>query len=778
MSARSAKFTEALARQPMSATLATRKVLGNKQLNASEAENSHPAVSPVQYDLSPASHADILIPHREVDSEQLVMTDDAQDLRFRMEAELIALRRAQSVFAETHPSVDVSGKLQDLQEMYIGDLLVKDCQISQLRSQLASVQKGPSEDAHLLTVRVQSLQRSLSQERQKRIEAEMKVTEHTTPAPAQPDPQKQVIAKMLASHRLEVHQLKTRLAALQDTNKKLQDRFLPGGSGGVSVATPTATPSVAPSPKGSSGQQVSYVKFSALRAEKRQLEFRMSAEIEQLKLELQIARSDRQSELDKSNEHQRRVISELERKLRESSKFEKEIRDLKTLHNQTLCINDDLENRLLEVQFELENFKRTCSEQHSRREMGDDERADLLLRVEEREDRLGSLQDEITRLRSVHSEEIVNLKSEIETQKNEINEMVKESEDLEELLVRAEKDVVASRERILILENSLAANSAKNLDFDQKKKKTKKSQRVLDEVAQKHVQPAKQVESPKHEPATHRNEITHKEQHIKPPKQVEPQTYRSEITHKNSEQHVVKQVEQSGQQVESPKVSLIGRLEKELASIRESIVLDRSVDRSADEPKFAQLQTAVGTAKFAELQTAPGTALASPVMPVRSGTTTTMIESIFQQAVDLCVSGEFAEAVGLLQEASSGLQRLGHSELCGDSDSLKILESDIYGQLGVAFQSLGQINQAIDAYATAVLVDPEAHACHANLAVLLNHVSKPGEAEKHARIAADLAPESNEYRILLAEIEHTLNPNLHSVSHSVSFSPFATGVIW
>jgi hypothetical protein len=122
-----------------------------------------------------------------------MMTDNAMDLRARMEAELIALRRAQSIFAESHPSVDVHGKLQDLQEMYIGDLLVKDCQISQMKEQLESFMQErtsarssnistptttaslPSPHASMLAARVQSLQRSVSSERQRRQEVEARL---------------------------------------------------------------------------------------------------------------------------------------------------------------------------------------------------------------------------------------------------------------------------------------------------------------------------------------------------------------------------------------------------------------------------------------------------------------------------------------------------------------------------------------------------------------------------------------------------------------------------
>jgi tetratricopeptide (TPR) repeat protein len=129
-------------------------------------------------------------------------------------------------------------------------------------------------------------------------------------------------------------------------------------------------------------------------------------------------------------------------------------------------------------------------------------------------------------------------------------------------------------------------------------------------------------------------------------------------------------------------------------------------------------------------------------------------ENMFHDAVDLCSEGNFAEAVALLEQASAVLSRLSKSEISkNDAETLKILESDIYGQLGVSFQSLSQVNEAIEAYMTAVDVDPQAHACHANLAVLLHHQSRLKEAEHHARVAIQLAPEIEEYETLLTQIK-------------------------
>ncbi|EER04408.1 hypothetical protein Pmar_PMAR017867, partial [Perkinsus marinus ATCC 50983] len=85
-------------------------------------------------------------------------------------------------------------------------------------------------------------------------------------------------------------------------------------------------------------------------------------------------------------------------------------------------------------------------------------------------------------------------------------------------------------------------------------------------------------------------------------------------------------------------------------------------------------------------------------------------------------------------------------------DDAKTLLSDIYGQQGVCQQSLGNIDRAIHCYSRAVEVDADAHACHANLAVLLlSMVSPQGNdegllkrAKEHLNRAVELDPSNSE----------------------------------
>ena len=638
MSARGSKLMEALAREPLSANIANRRSLANKELPKTPAELPKLVSSPQEYDLSPTRSsrdydrdADIVV------ADRLLMTDDAQDLRSRMDAELIALRRAQSIFADTHPSVDIQGKLQDLQEMYIGDILVRDCQITQLKSEnakLRSVSSNVSTPVESSSGRVNSLQRALAAERAKRTELELRVDDLTKKRDEAVDAQKHM-SKMHSAHRLEVSQLKTRLSALQETHKKLSDRFL--------ESKPEKLPPTPSSPREVVGEKISYVKFASLRAEKKEMEARLNAEIDRLKLAVDVVKSDRESEMEKQTVHQKRLFQELERKLKsvEQTKMVelKELKDLKQNLNQTLCQKDDLENRILELEIERNNLM-------ARQSNSKNEEA-LRERIDERDDRIRQLQDQV-------------------------NEMVASSKELDELLVRAEEDVLSSRDRVREL---LAENDSLSLKIEGM---------------------ASKVESTRQD------------------EKIESQSL-------------------------FLKTSTMTKLEHELDSIRASIALNGSTDSSDCKP---QLSTAMATPALV-----PRTPSPRSIAPV----TVADIDAQFREAIHMCDLKEYDDAVQLLEEASTWLAQLSPSELC-DVDALKILESDIYGQLGIAFQSLNQIPEAIDAYRTAVHVDPEAHACHANLAVLLNHVGRHAEAEKHACFAADQEPDSPEYATLLNEI--------------------------
>ena len=808
-------MADSLTRQPVGRVIANRKSLGRQALQSvPEGDNSpklgtsgvsHYSLSPGASTRSHAYEPENAYPQDGSEPDELVMTDKATDLRSRMEAELIALRRAQSVFADTHPSVDVHGKLQDLQEMYIGDLLVKDCQITQMRSQIEALLSDrsarssnvstpvtsasvPPAHTSMLAARVQSLQRSVAQERQRRMEVEARLDHYLHTQEPAADTKSQ-LSKLSTAHRIEVHQLKARIGQLQEANKRLQEKFFAdndrkrshGLSSGEQSPAATATGAVSPASSAvGTMDKVPYVKYASLRAEKRQVEAKLNALVESLKSEKNAAILERDTELEKLKEHHRRVVADLERKARlaENSKTEdgKELRDLKRLFEETAREKDRLENCNLELRIkadqvsqdlrdreaevneliesekflslELEERERVIAESALKGEQAGplrqemdrlkEERLDLLEKIEEREDMLKSLQDESVSNRS----RIVDLQSKLEAKEREISAMVAQADELDNLLARADQDVTSSRVKIQALSAELDSARTKRGNGDESgelrdrlneaeshREKLQSELSKLDAIVKAMTVNADQV---KRGLETEIQQLTHRLAAVTDDK--------ARLTFK-LESVIAGQAEKAGKGGKDPALAdaeaKIGQLEDELETIR------RAMEDNNNSYDSAARASSTATDGLTE--------------------NVARAESMFHRAVELCSNADFSPAVALLEQAASALSQLPKHELAAnDPDTLRILESDIYGQLGVAFQSLSQVAEAIDSYTTAVDVDPQAHACHANLAVLLQHQSRTKEAEAHAAIAVKLAGDIDEYQQLLSQIRGASNVSLSS----------------
>ena len=797
MSLRSSRMTDALSRKPLSQTLASRRLPTRSTLNPvpeSDRSPSSRGVSPGHSARSYEQFLDGVSPAaRSEGTDHLAMTEEPHDIRARMEAELIALRRAQSVFADTHPSVDIHGKLQDLQEMYIGDLLVKDCQISQLKAEVDSLStavtsarsSAPSTtpsagvsgsttptNASTLALRVQSLQKSIAQERQRRMDSEAKLDEllRTTDA----------ASRSSSNHKMEVHQLRTRLTSLQETNKRLQDRLSALEVANRELRThpvdnPSPQVSGAASPAASScaggTEKVPYVKFAQLRAEKRQIEAKLNGQIESLKQENSNLVSQRDSEMDKLKDHHRRVILDLERKTRlaETSRTEdsKELRDLQIQFEQVATERDSLQNQLNQVRvkndslaqeidqkineineliesekflsLELEDREKVISELQLDANVREDleklrdEKLDLLERIEEREDMLKSLQDESGENKTA----IERLKEKLESKEREIGMMISQAEELDGLLSRADQDVHTSREKLAAVEKELdevrRSNQAGGNELQKERDKLTADVARLDSLLKATTVNSDTLANQL------RDQISVLQREIESLRQGQ-QAAENRARALNDEKNLLTSKLESVKPNSPKKVteSKISALERELSSMK----------RAFGQPKKESdddLTSSLGEDEDDGVTPSPDLPLTENVLKA---------ENMFHDAVDLCAEGSFAEAVALLEQASAILSRLPKGEISrNDPTTLKILESDIYGQLGVAFQSLSQVAEAIEAYMTAVDVDPDAHACHANLAVLLHHQSRLKEAETHAKIAIELAPEIDEYQTLLSQIK-------------------------
>jgi tetratricopeptide (TPR) repeat protein len=811
---------ESLTRQPLSRAIASRKSSNGKSalLPVPEADLSpsgKTAGSVSHYSLSPTKsarsiHDDVenIPPDDASDPGHLVMSDQATDLRARMEAELIALRRAQSIFAESHPSVDVHAKLQDLQEMYIGDLLVKDCQISQLRSQLESLMavaersarsnistptmtsSVPPPHASMLAARVQSLQKAVSQERHRRMEVEHRLEELLKSNERSGVSDKAQLSRLTSSHRLEVHQLKAKLAQLSEANKQLQNQMMErqrssgeqspaitNGGGGASPASSAVG--------GASAEKVSYVKYAQLRAEKRQIEAKLNAQIEEMKTEHSQAIIARDAELEKVREHNRRVVADLERKTRlaQQSKSEdgKELKELKPLYEKALSdlshmeeLNREYKRRidLLEEDLKLresELIEMTESEKFLSLELEErekviaqlelkgskagtltaeleklrEERLDLLEKVEEREDMLKSVQDSVA-----------NLQAKLAERDKEVAAMVSQADELDSLLSRADQDVTSSRLKIQALTSELESlRSSAGASSGELKQRISS----LESELTKKESTIQALTMDVSKAVSDRDQIGHRLQSVM-----------------DERDRLTSRIEEMMSQKSSPRKDAalvdaerkIGQLERELDSMRRAIE-EKPNSENDDSPPPRSKKQLPNNDSPKQLPSPPVEEYFDHLGDLTENVA--KAEALFHQAVDVCTDARFGDAVSLLEQAAKRLASLPKEEIdANDPDTLRILESDIYGQLGVAFQCLSQVPEAIQAYTTAVDVDPEAHACHANLAVLLQHQSRLKEAEDHATIAVQLAPDIEEYQQLLQQIHHSSSsaPSPHLLRHS------------
>ena len=112
--------------------------------------------------------------------------------------------------------------------------------------------------------------------------------------------------------------------------------------------------------------------------------------------------------------------------------------------------------------------------------------------------------------------------------------------------------------------------------------------------------------------------------------------------------------------------------------------------------------------------------------------------SLFDRAVAECESGDFYSAVNTLRDAIAHL----------DDTEKPDFRSDVHGQLGVAFQSLGELKKAKVAYLAAVAEDPTAHACFANLALVCFGLGQKVEGKRHIFTALKLAPDVQAYSVI------------------------------
>jgi len=113
------------------------------------------------------------------------------------------------------------------------------------------------------------------------------------------------------------------------------------------------------------------------------------------------------------------------------------------------------------------------------------------------------------------------------------------------------------------------------------------------------------------------------------------------------------------------------------------------------------------------------------------------LEAVFQEAEALCDTQRYEEALPIFHEILSALKDQGWSVR---SHNMRSLEAEVRAHLGVALQSLGRVEDAIEAYSSAVQRDPSLHVCQANLAQLHAYLEDPVRARMHLNAALRLDP--------------------------------------
>lgn len=122
---------------------------------------------------------------------------------------------------------------------------------------------------------------------------------------------------------------------------------------------------------------------------------------------------------------------------------------------------------------------------------------------------------------------------------------------------------------------------------------------------------------------------------------------------------------------------------------------------------------------------------------------------LFFRAEALCSEGRFEEAIPLLEAALRQLRLGGWGS---DQTSMHNAQADIWAHMGVALQSLDRLHEALASYGRAVALNPDLHACYANLAALHHHLANTDAARHYVDKALAISPENQAYVTMRQQI--------------------------
>lgn len=112
---------------------------------------------------------------------------------------------------------------------------------------------------------------------------------------------------------------------------------------------------------------------------------------------------------------------------------------------------------------------------------------------------------------------------------------------------------------------------------------------------------------------------------------------------------------------------------------------------------------------------------------------------VFARAEALCEAQQFVEAAELFRCVLAALRT------SPERHALRAVEAEVWAHLGVAMQSLDDIDAAIESYGHAVRLDPSLHVCFANLATLYVYLAESKKAQDCISKALLLDPRNEAY---------------------------------
>jgi len=125
---------------------------------------------------------------------------------------------------------------------------------------------------------------------------------------------------------------------------------------------------------------------------------------------------------------------------------------------------------------------------------------------------------------------------------------------------------------------------------------------------------------------------------------------------------------------------------------------------------------------------------------------------VFARAEALCEAQQFVEAAELFRCVLAALRT------SPERHALRAVEAEVWAHLGVAMQSLDDIDAAIESYGHAVRLDPSLHVCFANLATLHVYLAEFKKAQDCISKALSLDPRNEAYLDIQKKLKADAGP--------------------